>query len=118
MNPSSTDTHVPPTNGSDVVSRRAYQLWEQEGRPEGCDLRHWLQAEQECKINGPGNDIAGATTPALTQTTGTGRALQGTRTTAPTRNPKSGSNAPFGSDKQAANIAQSGKRRSANAPAM
>jgi len=23
----------------------AYQMWEQEGHPEGCDIMHWQQAE-------------------------------------------------------------------------
>lgn len=27
------------------IRERAYQLWEAAGRPEGCDLDHWLQAE-------------------------------------------------------------------------
>lgn len=30
-----------------AISRRAYELWEQEGRPENRDLHHWLRAEQE-----------------------------------------------------------------------
>jgi hypothetical protein len=29
------------------VRARAYELWEQEGRPEGRDQIHWSQAEQE-----------------------------------------------------------------------
>jgi hypothetical protein len=29
------------------VRTRAYELWEQEGRPEGRDQIHWSQAEQE-----------------------------------------------------------------------
>ena len=33
--------------GSDAIARRAYELWENEGRPEGSDLWHWLQAESE-----------------------------------------------------------------------
>jgi len=27
----------------------AYLIWEQEGRPEGRDLDHWLQAEAQVK---------------------------------------------------------------------
>jgi hypothetical protein len=30
-----------------AIARRAYQLWEAEGRPHGCDLQHWLRAEEE-----------------------------------------------------------------------
>ncbi len=31
----------------DYIQRRAYQLWENEGRPAGRDQAHWLQAESE-----------------------------------------------------------------------
>jgi hypothetical protein len=31
----------------ELIGRRAYQLWEAEGRPEGGDLRHWLRASEE-----------------------------------------------------------------------
>lgn len=30
-----------------AVARRAYQLWEREGRPQGRDVQHWLEAESE-----------------------------------------------------------------------
>jgi hypothetical protein len=29
------------------IQRRAYELWESEGRPEGREQTHWLQAERE-----------------------------------------------------------------------
>lgn len=29
------------------ISRRAYELWEKDGRPEGNEQRHWFQAERE-----------------------------------------------------------------------
>jgi Protein of unknown function (DUF2934) len=31
----------------EVIRQRAYELWEQEGRPDGAALRHWLQAADE-----------------------------------------------------------------------
>ena len=31
----------------DEVKRRAYELWEAAGRPQGHDLVHWLVAERE-----------------------------------------------------------------------
>jgi len=31
----------------DRIRQRAYQIWEQEGRPHGNDLKHWMQAFQE-----------------------------------------------------------------------
>ncbi len=33
------------------VQVRAHQLWEEAGRPAGCDLEHWLQAEKEFLLN-------------------------------------------------------------------
>ena len=30
-----------------MVQDRAYEIWEREGRPEGRDMEHWLQAEAE-----------------------------------------------------------------------
>jgi DUF2934 family protein len=29
------------------IRERSYQIWEQEGRPAGRHLEHWLRAEQE-----------------------------------------------------------------------
>lgn len=29
------------------IARKAYELWEAEGRPEGRDVAHWHQAEQD-----------------------------------------------------------------------
>lgn len=34
-----------PSN-NDAIASLAHQIWEQEGRPEGRALNHWLQAEQ------------------------------------------------------------------------
>ncbi|QWW72108.1 DUF2934 domain-containing protein [Rhizobium sp. WYJ-E13] len=31
----------------DRLRQRAYEIWEQEGRPHGEDMKHWLQAFQE-----------------------------------------------------------------------
>ena len=30
----------------ELVRERAYLMWEDEGRPEGCAERHWIAAEQ------------------------------------------------------------------------
>jgi hypothetical protein len=30
-----------------LIAARAYELWESHGRPRGCDLINWQQAEQE-----------------------------------------------------------------------
>jgi hypothetical protein len=34
-------------NSREQVRERAYAIWEREGKPEGRELVHWLQAEQE-----------------------------------------------------------------------
>src|SRR5687768_7686141 len=101
MNNSSTSTN--PSTSSPVsaaaVSRRAYELWEKEGRPQGSDLRHWLQAEQECGMTR--FDTGETTSAAQTNTGSDVRPLQGTRAAgAANREPKRGSNAPFGNEKQ------------------
>jgi hypothetical protein len=31
---------------SQAINARAYDLWEKEGRPDGRDLAHWLEAER------------------------------------------------------------------------
>lgn len=31
----------------DEIARRAYAIFEQEGRPEGRDMEHWLRAEAQ-----------------------------------------------------------------------
>ena len=31
----------------EAIRQRAYEIWEQEGRPDGSALRHWLQASDE-----------------------------------------------------------------------
>jgi hypothetical protein len=31
----------------EAIRRRAYELWEAEGRPQGHERDHWLQAELE-----------------------------------------------------------------------
>jgi hypothetical protein len=31
----------------DRIRQRAYEIWEREGRPQGEDMKHWLQAFQE-----------------------------------------------------------------------
>ena len=34
-------------DGNERIAQRAYSLWEQEGRPHGRDLDHWLSAQAE-----------------------------------------------------------------------
>jgi hypothetical protein len=30
-----------------LIAERAYELWENQGKPHGCGLIHWREAEQE-----------------------------------------------------------------------
>jgi len=39
-----------------AIAALAYELWLREGRPDGCDTQHWLQAERELgQRNGNGD---------------------------------------------------------------
>jgi hypothetical protein len=139
---SSTDTSISSQNGisAEAISHRAYEIWEREGRPEGCDLRHWLQAEQELGIrrsdsptesNGSSeratSSISSSTSSASSSTgprnTGTDtRPLQGTRAGAATssnRDQKRSSGSPFGDKATSSSNGQNAaKRKPANAPVL
>jgi hypothetical protein len=39
-----------------LIKERAYQIWEDEGRPEGRDKEHWDQATRELLLAGDGKD--------------------------------------------------------------
>jgi hypothetical protein len=41
---------------SDLIRRRAYELFEERGRQPGHDVEDWLQAEREIKSNWGGHD--------------------------------------------------------------
>ncbi|WP_142849699.1 DUF2934 domain-containing protein [Telmatospirillum sp. J64-1] len=43
------------SNRMEQVRRRAYEIWEAEGRPEGKEFDHWAQAERE--LSGAGEDL-------------------------------------------------------------
>jgi hypothetical protein len=46
-----------------AIERRAYLLWEREGRPEGKALAHWLRAEREVEAQGNSRAAAGPAEP-------------------------------------------------------
>ena len=126
---SSTDTSLSTHGGdrADAISRRAYELWEKEGRPDGSDLRHWLQAEQELRTERSAATQP-ASSPATTETTrNTGtdtQPLAGTRAAAAAnRENKRGSASPFGQRNAANNgtgnqSSQNARRKSPSAPVM
>ena len=37
------------SNISDSIKKKAYELWEKDGRKQGCDMQYWLQAEKIIK---------------------------------------------------------------------
>ncbi|MCA1443303.1 DUF2934 domain-containing protein [Ensifer sp. IC4062] len=37
------------TDGEELIRKRAYELWEKAGRPEGDGLKHWFEAAEEMK---------------------------------------------------------------------
>lgn len=45
----STTTQSGPLHGE--ITRRAREIWNEEGRPEGRALQHWLRAESELKVS-------------------------------------------------------------------
>ncbi|MCF3643164.1 DUF2934 domain-containing protein [Rhizobium sp. TRM95111] len=47
-------------NEDDRIRRRAYRIWEEEGRPEGREYSHWLRARQEERASGLPDDMSRA----------------------------------------------------------
>lgn len=35
-----------------LITRKAYEIYEKSGRVDGCDLEHWLEAERSVKKGG------------------------------------------------------------------
>ena len=35
------------TDHEERIRERAHGIWERDGRPHGCDVAHWVQAERE-----------------------------------------------------------------------
>jgi hypothetical protein len=82
-NSSSNSSTTKPHHGltADAISRRAYELWEREGRPESRDLHHWLRAEQELLAEMNGRNAPAETNPAPN----TDQPLQSSRTSGPSQ---------------------------------
>ena len=105
---------------AEAISRRAYELWEQEGRPDGADLRHWLQAEKELSSRQPQYGTPNPTQAVSRNVPADIRPLQGMRPAGTVnREVKRGSTSPFGTDKNAPapNTLQT-KRKPTNAPIL
>jgi len=49
-------------NREDEIRKRAEQIWQNEGKPEGLDAEHWAQAERELELaSGPGSETGNET---------------------------------------------------------
>jgi len=118
---SSTDLPISSSPNADAISRRAYELWEKEGRPDGCDLRHWLQAEGELGAS-RNQDETPAENPAITNTGSDVNPLQGTRAAAAAnRENRRSSATPLNPGRNApgnGNAQSAARRKPASAPAM
>ncbi len=47
---------APPAGGAvsrEKIAERAYQIWQESGRPDGHDQEHWFQAERELSAARP-----------------------------------------------------------------
>jgi hypothetical protein len=125
---SSTDSTFSSIQGvsAEAISRRAYEIWEREGRPEGQDLRHWLQAEQELGVHRseeppqPQSTSSRSSTDALRTPAPDTRPLHNrpTGTSTSPRDTKRGSGVVAGADKGAGNGQNAAKRKPSNAPIM
>ena len=113
---SNQSTSTSPSPSAEAISRRAYEIWEQEGRPENCDLRHWLQAEQELNGTSGTNGTSSAsssTHPRETQAsvrTDT-RAVQGTRAAPPRDSRRTTTTTPFDRTATAGAVETAGAKR-------
>jgi hypothetical protein len=93
---SSNQSSVSSQLSAETISRRAYEIWEQQGRPDGNDLQHWLQAEQELSGGSATTSaVSAASTAQKSEPAADTRPLQGTRGATTKR----ASGTPFGTEK-------------------
>jgi hypothetical protein len=59
----------PSEEAAERIKRRAFELWEEHGRPEGYESEFWLQAEREQEEEG---SRRGVTANAVSHTSGSG----------------------------------------------
>ena len=58
------NSNQPQQTNHEEIGRLAYQIWEQRGRPNGCDMEFWLEAERQ---------ILSSNKPSQKQPTGSAR---------------------------------------------
>ena len=70
----------------DAIRQRAYQIWEREGRPQGRDFEHWVQAQVELVAQKAGNGGARSAAPRARAAAATAKpAASSKAATAPAR---------------------------------
>lgn len=74
----------------ELIQARAYQLWEEEGRPEGKDLEHWTRAASELAASGNGAQPVAPEKPAAKAKAPARRTPAKARETAATAAPAKG----------------------------
>ena len=62
IGPATTDAAV-----RKLIAKRAYELWENQGRPHGCDMIHWSDAEQEIMNRMAKNRASSAISPPVSE---------------------------------------------------
>ena len=50
-----------PQPAQSEIAACAYAIWEKAGRPAGCEMTHWLEAEQQLKNGGSANTVPSST---------------------------------------------------------
>lgn len=106
MNESAPATLSSLNKNPDAIARRAFELWEREGCPDGCDLRHWLQAEKELET-----DAGGSSSGSAVSQNGESASTSSTRSAADDTTPLSGTRVAAA----AGRAGKSGKRRNGGA---
>jgi len=87
MSDSNTPTH-------EQITRRAYEIFIERGRPDGCDLEHWLEAEKQLRTAGQNKSTTAvtATSSATSTPNATSTPARSTQPAAPTSNGRSTGN--------------------------
>jgi hypothetical protein len=76
------DSNLP---SHEQITRRAYEIFIERGRPEGRDLEHWLEAEKQLRAVGQGKNASpvAATSSANSSTNITPTPIRATQPAAP-----------------------------------
>jgi|SRR6185503_13425308 len=79
------------TPTQEQITRRAYEIFIERGRPEGRDLEHWLEAEKQLRAGGqPKTATQVSATPGAPSTTPS--PMRATQPATPTSNGRSAGN--------------------------